>query len=330
MAHPNPSNYFEYIIRDADSYRKVLSGADLEISQLEPGRLRGRHVRLGLPGGEFSYVETSLPLRGCGTFPNLWTLSVVLESKSRSLQHGIKVRAGSLAIHRPRAEHDGVYGRNFKVVCFALRDEVLAKHIQRLPRKLRDALCQPWSVFEPAAASRLEIIAHFAKAAAIIQSDPRVRNSRSALVRFEEELVSDFLGAIARQFPSHSIGTDQRAAAMVRRVDQAIQRFRLVDASVAELCAACEVPRRTLNRAFQNAVGMGPATYLRRVQLNRARRALQRERARSTTVTNVALELGFRHLGHFAAQYKELFGEPPHETLRRADRGTRKARALRG
>ena len=99
MSNQTPSNYFEYIIRDADSYRAVLSGANVEIFQLEPGRLSGRHVRLGLKGGQFSYVESSLSLRGIGTFPNLWTLSVVLESKGRSLQHGIEVSAGSLFIH---------------------------------------------------------------------------------------------------------------------------------------------------------------------------------------------------------------------------------------
>jgi AraC family ethanolamine operon transcriptional activator len=319
MAKPKASSYFEYNIQDADSYQAVLSGANLQISQLGPGRLNGRHVRLSLPGGEFSYVETSLPLRGCGTFPNLWTLSVVLQSQSRSLQHGIEVRSGSLVIHRPGVEHDGVYGRNFKVVCFALRDEVLAKYIRRLSPKLQDAVRQPWSVFEPRAASRQKIIARFAKAVAIVQAEPRVHNSRRALAKFQAELVRDFLEGVAQQFPSHSLETDQRAAAMVHQVDEAVKRSRLSDATVVELCAACKVPRRTLNRAFQNAVGMGPATYFRRVRLNRARRALQRVRARSTTVTNVALELGFRHLGRFAKQYNELFGESPHETQHRAD-----------
>ena len=104
----------------------------MKISQLEPGRLSGRHVRLGLPGGQFSCVETNLSMRGRGTFPNLWTLSVILECKGRSLQHGIEVRAGSLLIHGPGAEHDGVYGRNSKIVCFSIPDEVFAKHIQRL------------------------------------------------------------------------------------------------------------------------------------------------------------------------------------------------------
>lgn len=42
MPHPEPSNYFEHIIRDADSYGAVLSEANIEISQLEPGYLSGR------------------------------------------------------------------------------------------------------------------------------------------------------------------------------------------------------------------------------------------------------------------------------------------------
>jgi hypothetical protein len=84
MSKPELSNYTEYIIRDADSYGAVLSEASLEISQLEPGCLSGRHVRLGLPGGQFSNIETSAQLRGNGTFSNLWTLSVILGSTTRS------------------------------------------------------------------------------------------------------------------------------------------------------------------------------------------------------------------------------------------------------
>ena len=185
---------------------------------------------------------------------------------------------------------------------------------------------RPWSVFEPPPNSRQETIKHFAEAAAIIRFAPQVRDSRRAVAKFEEELVCDFLEAVEQQFPAHSIETDQRAAAMVRQIDEDVRRSRLVSSSVAELCAAYEVPRRTLNRAFQTALGMGPATYLRRVRLNGARRALRRRSARSPTVTDVALEFGFWHLGRFAEQYNKLFGESPHETLRRADSGIRAAR----
>jgi AraC family transcriptional regulator, ethanolamine operon transcriptional activator len=53
------------------------------------------------------------------------------------------------------------------------------------------------------------------------------------------------------------------------------------------------------------------------VRLTAARRALQDPSA-TTSVTDVALQRGFFHLGRFAHDYRELFGESPSETLRRA------------
>jgi AraC-like DNA-binding protein len=321
MLMPKPSNYFENAIRDADSYAAMLSENALEISQIEPGCLSGRHVRFGgVPSGQFSYVETSLALRGKGTFSNRWTLSVILESATPSRQHGIEVRPGSLVIHRPNAEHDAVYGRNFKVACFSVGDDVLAKHFTQLDPRVQDAMRRPWSVFEPPPNARQEIIEQFGEAAAIIRLAPQVRKSSPAIAKFEEELVCDFLETVEQEFPAHLIETDQRAVAMVRQVDEDVRKSSLICSSVAELCTACEVPRRTLNRAFQTVLGMGPATYLRRVRLNGARRALRQRSASSTRVSDVALEFGFWHLGRFAEQYDKLFGESPHETLHRTDR----------
>ena len=321
-------DYFESIINDAESFRALLAGANLEFSQLEPGQLIGRQVRLALPGGQFSYAETELSMRVTGIFPILWTLSVVLESDTRSSQHGEEVHAGSLFIHAPGATHDAVYGRNFKVVCFAVRDEIFAKYVRQLDPQLQHVVNKPWSIFEPSVESRRGIIAHLAEAARIIQSDQQVRNSASALARFEEEMVADFVEAVEQQSLFHSDDTDGRNVAILQRVDQVVRESQMVVPTIAELCDACEVPRRTLNRAFQNALGMGPATYLRRLRLNRARRALQEEGPASSTVTSVALDLGFWHLGRFAEQYNELFGESPHETLDRSNYES-SARALR-
>ena len=330
MLKPEPSKYFEHIIRDADSYGAMLSEADLEISQIGPGCLSGRHVRLGLPGGQFSYVETNLALRGNGSFSNRWTLSVVLESAALSRQNGVEVRRGSLVIHQPSAEHDAVYGPDFKVACVSVQQEVLAKHFRQLDPQVQDAvLRRPWSVFEPSPSMRQGTIKHFAEAAAIILSAPRVRNSGPAMAKFEEELVSDFLESVERQFPAAPIETDERATAMVRQIDEDLRKSPLINSSVADLCATYEVPRRTLTRAFQERLGMGPATYLRRVRLNAARRALQRRSLRPATVADVALEFGFWHLGRFAEQYNELFAELPHETLHRANKGITKARPRR-
>ena len=257
MSKPKPPNYWEYTIRDVESYREVLSGADLEVSQLEPGYLGGRHVRLGVPGGQYSYIETSAQMRGNGTLPNVWTLSVILGSTTRSRQYGIEVRAGSLVIHRPGGEHDGIYGRNFKVACISVQDEVFANQFPQFHPRLQAAMRRPWSVFEPSATSRQKIIEHFAEGAAIIQSDPQVRNSSRAVAKFEEEFVCDFLEAVEQQLPIYSNGAEQRAAAMVREIDQYVHKSVLVNSSVAELCTACDVPRRTLESRVPKRCGNG-------------------------------------------------------------------------
>jgi hypothetical protein len=86
---------------------------------------------------------TNLPLRGRGRFPSgVWTLSVVARSASLSLQHGVEVRMGSLFYHRSGAEHDGIYGRDFSVVCLCVRDEVFAEAVKNEFPELSDRLNQ--------------------------------------------------------------------------------------------------------------------------------------------------------------------------------------------
>jgi transcriptional regulator GlxA family with amidase domain len=59
-------------------------------------------------------------------------------------------------------------------------------------------------------------------------------------------------------------------------------------------------------------------TYLRNVRLDRARLRLSDVHAAEASVTAIALECGFGHLGKFAAAYRERFGEQPSETLANA------------
>jgi AraC-like DNA-binding protein len=83
------------------------------------------------------------------------------------------------------------------------------------------------------------------------------------------------------------------------------------------LCEAVGVNRRHLQRAFHAVYALSPIHYLKLRRLHLARRTLRRA-AQPTTVTEIALSLGFRDLGRFASAYSRLFGEPPSTTLARA------------
>jgi AraC family ethanolamine operon transcriptional activator len=82
-----------------------------------------------------------------------------------------------------------------------------------------------------------------------------------------------------------------------------------------DLCAALGVSRRKLHDAFVSTTGMTPPTYLKTRRLVLVRRALKAARNGRPLVKSVALAHGFWHLGYFAQDYRELFGELPSETL---------------
>jgi AraC family ethanolamine operon transcriptional activator len=87
--------------------------------------------------------------------------------------------------------------------------------------------------------------------------------------------------------------------------------------SVGELAAQVGVSTRSLERAFRERLGISPKQFVRLHRQSRLHRALRLARADGTTVTQVALGLGFTELGRMAGEYKQVFGELPSATLRR-------------
>jgi len=86
---------------------------------------------------------------------------------------------------------------------------------------------------------------------------------------------------------------------------------------VANLALAADVTSRTLLRMFRQQLGMGPASYLKRRQLNIVRRALRGALGASARITDVMGEHGVTEFGRFASEYKALFGERPSDTVAR-------------
>jgi AraC-like DNA-binding protein len=89
--------------------------------------------------------------------------------------------------------------------------------------------------------------------------------------------------------------------------------------SVGSLASAAGLSSRTLNRVVRREFGLSPMAVLRKARLAQAHADLQAA-APGATVTSVALDSGFNHLGRFSLDYAREFGESPSETLRRARR----------
>jgi AraC-like DNA-binding protein len=83
-----------------------------------------------------------------------------------------------------------------------------------------------------------------------------------------------------------------------------------------EVCRALDVSAPTLRRCCDEHLGMSPMYYLWLRRMNLAREALLRRNSKAS-VTEIAMNFGFWHLGRFADEYRSLFGESPSATLTR-------------
>lgn len=96
---------------------------------------------------------------------------------------------------------------------------------------------------------------------------------------------------------------------------------------MADLAGAAQVAERTLRKHFRAFVGLSPLDYWRRLRLAIVREELL-QGANGASVTDVATLYGFCHLGRFASQYRQSFGEAPSTTLGRGRTGAEAKKAI--
>lgn len=112
-----------------------------------------------------------------------------------------------------------------------------------------------------------------------------------------------------------------RHTRIMQRFEQIAQEASDEPLSLLEMCRRSGTSRRSLAAIVLERTGKSPGKYLRWRRLWRARARLSQPEA-GMSVTDVALGLGFWHLGRFTAAYAAAFGERPSHTLARATGAT--------
>lgn len=148
--------------------------------------------------------------------------------------------------------------------------------------------------------------------------------SQQKAVAFEHELLTAFHSLIeGGEVEEFSGGSARR---LVQLAIDHVERSEKRAPTVADLCVALGVSRRTLEMAFKTVVGLSPLKFLHQRRLTHCYADLLFASDNSAQVTDIALTHGFTELGRFAANYRQVFGELPSATLRR--QATRPRRVL--
>ncbi len=130
------------------------------------------------------------------------------------------------------------------------------------------------------------------------------------LPRTEELLIMNLIGDRLAGQPGTASAI---APACLRRAMAFIDEQAGQPLTLAAIAAAAHCSVRSLQRAFQQWRDIGVMRYVKDVRLQRVREALL-EPEQAASITEIASQWGFAHLGQFAADYRKAYGERPSET----------------
>ncbi|TBW48864.1 helix-turn-helix domain-containing protein [Marinobacter halodurans] len=127
-------------------------------------------------------------------------------------------------------------------------------------------------------------------------------------------LMMALLETLERETPNGAVPPSYlHRKAVVERIKDYVEQACDLPVTMAELCELACVSRRTLQYSFESILGISPLQFLRVTRLNRVKRMLST--GGSDSVSDAAGYNGFYHLSQFSADYKQLFGELPSQTL---------------
>jgi AraC family ethanolamine operon transcriptional activator len=243
---------------------------------------------------------------------NLYTPSAIFSFRS-----GEEVLQGDVYTFARGADYENTLAGRCRFAFVSLSAERLSKQCGEDILRGDVGFWERHSWFRPPAAIRA------ATAQAMRRIVERVSQSgclvaRQALRQFECDLIEPFLWSVVFDERRSHERESRPASVIVRKVEDWLDGQSSEKVQLADVCSAVHVSRRTLQRAFNETLGMGPTRYFTLKRLTAVRSELHQSDPATVTVTEIAGKYGFWELGRFARDYQRVFRERPSETLRRS------------
>lgn len=149
-------------------------------------------------------------------------------------------------------------------------------------------------------------------AARMLRAAPAAWDRQADLL--EEVLLTSLLLELPTDAVRHLEGQASRSPAALHadRAVQWLQEQLTEPVTMARWAAGVGLSVRHLQKVFHDVYGCSPGDYVVQARLDRAHHLLLTS-STDRTVTSIATEVGFTHLGRFAALYRRRYGVAPSE-----------------
>ena len=313
-----PQLLFDLHLSDLNEHARQLN-MDLEMRQLDSGVPRARVAVMGTPRCVVMRGEYDRSYHQAGFTPSDVLSIGVPDSDVGEFRWCNKQASGNQIMNFSLENgFDGTCGAGFAGFAFSIHQDLLQETMESLELNIDLASSllgsEVWLDSETLGRElRLHARAAFASAGFS-------NNSESA------EFFDLLAPALILKYLAKNKTQDAAPAPDVRRRAVRLALAYLNDAgtlplTVSELCSNIGVSSPTLFRAFQEQFGVGPKHYIQVRRLCGVREQLL-SNDNVASITDVANDWGFWHMGQFAADYRRHFSELPSATLALAKKVT--------
>ncbi len=307
--------------RDIDEQAARLSGYDQSYQQISKGSFVGTFSSCELDAELGLYFEaTNQVLYQVGTVPDkFYAVGLLMDTGKPLIFNCESLPRGGAFILPPRSVMDGTSSPNMKICIVHVSGDLLRQAFQHQYHEYRPFRPEyiPYKLVTNAQDTQPlhSLLEDFLNGAAQGQLSLESANQLAAF----KNILIETIGALFVAKRGHGrIRIRNKHHRLFHDALDIIEDNLCEELTVGKLCKELLVSRRNLEYIFNENIETSPARYIRVLRLNNIRREILSTEA--GTLGDIAAKWGIWHLGRFARDYYQLFGELPSATRGSVDR----------
>jgi len=310
-------------ILDPEALAAVIRNADFQPCQLSIGSSPSWIARVMCENVCLDFASLGPAMLFSGVMPkDCYTLVFVTDCqrKGRSFNFAVEHNDGYMGFFPPGGILDAYTPEGYANATLTVPSEVFLSAVERSFPEIPEGILKRGGAMRIGASEQSRLRGLLSTVAAGIEDPAGPLASEVARKQLESCLLDAFLNALRGGCESLVPSPGQRVEGRLRRLRQArdfLSNRIHQPVSLTDLCRELNLSRRGVELLFHDSMGIGPAAFIRHQRLHGVRRTLKSAMPVAGVVKQTAFAWGFRHMGHFAHEYRTLFGESPSCTLSR-------------
>jgi len=318
MSEEQPKLLLDTLFTSVEEFSMAVKGWDIEFLQLDPGTLKANVLQIGLGSVLLGSYNFNRKFHQLGASPQGVRTFGLVDPPGVNWC-GRMSDDDTILVFPASGGYESFSEPDFLARTISISEERLNSISNSLGIPTVDEMVGSGDIVVRCNRGSLGTLKQsIANVCAYASKSPNLLNRTSLFKELNYELPTQLLLTLYQNCETLVESRNRRKKAVNR--SREFIKANYCDVTVQELCNVSGVSWRTLDYAFKETMGISPKKYLEAFRLNNVHKELLLPSDKSK-ISDIANRWGYWHMGRFANNYRNFFGELPSETLSNSDHG---------